>query len=536
MIHNGISEMAANSKAAQQLGLSYNALATIEMAAGNKVEEMRGALGKLSVHFGELQAGSQEAADKFNRLGISANEIKGLGLEDAFRRITQRIAELPTPAERAYAAHQLFGKGAEELVGVMTKLGMSWEQIKGLADTYGRTVDENTLKQARNLALAEQRYEMSKKFAAREAAKISTGPLTWITEGLGVILSGSSGPDFYKNMQARQAQVTDQLSETTEAAKSAGVQASTFRDSIDALNRSLNTQFAILGMTSEQIEVYKATLDKAQTAEQKTSVANLMSDAADVSAQKLNFSLKQQIDRFGMTARQADAYTLSMASAAEGIINLVKEQDEHLTRLEREAKLFEESQGLISGSMSALDQFRETYQKLIDGENRGDINRNQANSAIEKAYKQAAGSLGTPQALAPTAEFGSAAAASSINRVAAREAGFGAPLSVEATIKALDKKAAAELEQANLIRQQLERSMNSGPTWSWRSCSLPGSTAPAASKHFVVAPGREPDGPAGRGVHRFKSPTPEQALSQDQAGCPRSRGAGGSWHGLAPPA
>ena len=100
----------------KRTGIGLEALQSLNVAASlSGVENLSGAMEKLTVNIGKA-ADSENGEKQFEKLGLSLAEIQALSPEDQFRAVSQAISELPTEAERAAAAVQLFGKSGVELL------------------------------------------------------------------------------------------------------------------------------------------------------------------------------------------------------------------------------------------------------------------------------------------------------------------------------------------------------------------------------------------------------------------------------------
>lgn len=121
-VKEGINEMLDMSKAAKRLGISVEALAAIQYAAGGSTEGMERGLFKMQAQLGAAAAGSKEAQDKFGKLGLNWQELSKLPLDQSFAKVNDRLQELGNTAGAKYAAFSLFGKTGFEIVGKSARL------------------------------------------------------------------------------------------------------------------------------------------------------------------------------------------------------------------------------------------------------------------------------------------------------------------------------------------------------------------------------------------------------------------------------
>jgi hypothetical protein len=107
----------ATAKLAARTGIAVEALQGFQVAAGlSGVGNLDTAVQKLTITIGDAAAGNKTAQDALAKLGMSYQDLASLAPEDQFRAISAAIAELPTHAERAAAAADLFGRSGVELL------------------------------------------------------------------------------------------------------------------------------------------------------------------------------------------------------------------------------------------------------------------------------------------------------------------------------------------------------------------------------------------------------------------------------------
>lgn len=160
--------------AAQDLAISLNAGTTalrgLQYAAkqsGADAGTLNGALQKMNANIGAGLQGEKSAVEAFSQLGLNVRQLATMGADEAFKKIADQIMKLPTPAQQARAAMDLFGRSGQALLpmlnegskgidemqqryrdlsGNMTELDVSkvqlagdlmddlWELVKGVAD------------------------------------------------------------------------------------------------------------------------------------------------------------------------------------------------------------------------------------------------------------------------------------------------------------------------------------------------------------------------------------------------------------------
>lgn len=126
--------IAAMDDLAQRTGVSTDALQGFQVAADLAgVQNLEGALQKVSVVLGDAAAGSESAQKAFANVGLSVDDLLKLSPEDQFRAVASAIGDIQGPAAQAAAAVDLFGKSGVELLPLFaSNLGEIEERAKQL--------------------------------------------------------------------------------------------------------------------------------------------------------------------------------------------------------------------------------------------------------------------------------------------------------------------------------------------------------------------------------------------------------------------
>lgn len=105
-----------------KLGMSAAQLNLLQLAAmqsGGSVDGVNTALTKMSSTLGDAVNGQKEASKAFAALNLNANELARLAPDQAFIRISDALAGIENPYQRAAAAQDIFGKGAKDIAGLL---------------------------------------------------------------------------------------------------------------------------------------------------------------------------------------------------------------------------------------------------------------------------------------------------------------------------------------------------------------------------------------------------------------------------------
>ncbi len=89
----------ATAKLSQRTGIAVEALQSLQVAAGlSGVQNLDGAIQRLTITIGDAAQGNKAAQDAFARLGMSYEDLAGIAPEDQFRAIAKAISGLPSAA------------------------------------------------------------------------------------------------------------------------------------------------------------------------------------------------------------------------------------------------------------------------------------------------------------------------------------------------------------------------------------------------------------------------------------------------------
>jgi hypothetical protein len=131
------------SKLAARLGMTYGELAGLALAgdlAGVSMETIGAAVTKADVAFVRAAEGSRTAADAFASIGLSIDNLQGMTAAERFDAIAAAIAALPTEAQRAEAAVQLFGRAGAQLLPLFAGGAEGIAQARAEAERFGLTL------------------------------------------------------------------------------------------------------------------------------------------------------------------------------------------------------------------------------------------------------------------------------------------------------------------------------------------------------------------------------------------------------------
>lgn len=124
-----LADRAANLSISTDFLQGINHIASKDVVGG--VGTMNKALDELSNRLGQAKDGSEEAAKRFAKLGISVQDIQTLDTEGMFYLIADRIKAIPDPAMRVAAAFEMMGKAGKNMAG---QLALGGSELKKMVD------------------------------------------------------------------------------------------------------------------------------------------------------------------------------------------------------------------------------------------------------------------------------------------------------------------------------------------------------------------------------------------------------------------
>ena len=135
MAFEGLDRIDALDEAASKIGITYNALQDLKLAAvttGASFEGMVSALAKMQ---GNMANGS--ANEALQKLGLSAEYLRQLAPEKQFAEISQKLSEIKNTGDKIDLTKSIFGKGGVEILNVINggKEGMA--EIARTAELFG---------------------------------------------------------------------------------------------------------------------------------------------------------------------------------------------------------------------------------------------------------------------------------------------------------------------------------------------------------------------------------------------------------------
>jgi plasmid stabilization system protein ParE len=272
------------SKQARAVGLAvnqYQAMALVANEAGVETDKLSKLIVKMQDSIGNLAQGTTTQVDAFQRLGLSMSDIGGLGADEQFRIIAERIAAIGDPATRTSTALDIFGKSGAEALTMFQGYGAAVEEAAAFQREFGLAVSDFDAQQI-------------------EAANDAMGRLGAAAGGLGTLLAVELAPAIIFVSES----ITAMIGRFAEARRLAEENTPEQRAFANALTDVGNAAGALVPELNQAIGILEAWGNAATAAEIRSIVdeMNALADAArngTIQADELDRKMRELIDRAG---------------------------------------------------------------------------------------------------------------------------------------------------------------------------------------------------------------------------------------------
>lgn len=135
-------------KQSQKVGLSYEAYQKWDYAmtlAGTSMAACSVGMKTLTNTFDSAQDGSAGAISKFERLGLTMDDLKGKSREEIFETTVEALQNMEDKTEMAAAANDLFGKSGQELIPLFNQSAEATRGALEEAEKYGMVMSDDAV-------------------------------------------------------------------------------------------------------------------------------------------------------------------------------------------------------------------------------------------------------------------------------------------------------------------------------------------------------------------------------------------------------
>lgn len=324
-------------KSADSLGLTINQFRGLALGAdlsGVAVENLSTSMGRMLKVIGDAKGGSEAAQEALSKLGISISELSGRDTFTQFSQIAEAIKQIPDPAERAAAAMAIFGRSAIDLMPLLSE---------------GKEGMEGFVEESKELGGSFTREDIKRIEEANDS--ITRLKASW--DGLFTALAVPVSKPIEVTMTAATKAITH-------VKKLTGESIGLIQD-LYALSPLSNGKGRVASVDSEE----SAPKPFAQVGEAEEAIDKLAKKSDE-----LVESLKLQRDTFGMTSAEVEIYKAKLAGVshsklveAEIIAYQIKQLEEEKEAREKAARAAEEQ---TKAQLRAMEEMRRAQERLME--------------------------------------------------------------------------------------------------------------------------------------------------------------------------
>lgn len=135
-------------KQSQKVGMSaesYQKWDYVMNISGTSMQNCTTGLKTLTNQFEKAQAGSEGAQDKFKRLGLSMDDLKGKSREEVFETTVKALQGVKSETEKAALANALFGKSGQDLMPLFNQSAEATQELMDKAKEYGMVMSDDAV-------------------------------------------------------------------------------------------------------------------------------------------------------------------------------------------------------------------------------------------------------------------------------------------------------------------------------------------------------------------------------------------------------
>lgn len=183
-------------KNSQKVGLSYQAYQEWDYAmkiSGTEMAACTTGLKTLTNSFDDANSGSAGAIEKFERLGLSMEDLQGLSREDLFSTVVTAIQGITDETEKAAVANDLFGKSGQDLMPMFNMTAEETAALRKEAQDYGMVMSDDAVKASADFQDALSKLEGTLEGLKNGILGDILPPLTMLIDGFANLAAGNEG-------------------------------------------------------------------------------------------------------------------------------------------------------------------------------------------------------------------------------------------------------------------------------------------------------------------------------------------------------
>ena len=183
-------------KASQRIGLSrqgYQEWDYVLSQNGASISSLENGMKKLNNTVDDAINGSSSATEKFQRLGISMEDLKGKSREEVFEMTVKGLQGIADEGEKAAIANDLLGNASVEMAALLNQSADSTENLKNKASELGLVMSDESVDAAVNYTDAMDNLTRSFTGVKNNITSQLLPGFTMVLDGLTGLITGQEG-------------------------------------------------------------------------------------------------------------------------------------------------------------------------------------------------------------------------------------------------------------------------------------------------------------------------------------------------------
>ncbi|MED1601738.1 hypothetical protein [Alkalihalophilus marmarensis] len=183
-------------KASQRVGFSKEAYQEWEYVLsqnGASIDTLDNGMKKLNNTVDDAINGSDSAAKRFERLGISMEDLQGKSREEIFDMTVRGLQGMTDESERAAVANDLLGNSSVELSALLNQTAEGTDELKQKAHELGLVMSEDAVNAAVEYTDAMDNFTRTFQAVKNNIASELLPGFTMILDGLTGLITGQEG-------------------------------------------------------------------------------------------------------------------------------------------------------------------------------------------------------------------------------------------------------------------------------------------------------------------------------------------------------
>jgi hypothetical protein len=406
----------------QRLGTSIEQLSRYQYAAEQAADMTEGALAsalqRMNTNTGMAAQGTGRAQKAFQELGLSAQHLSTLPLNDRLELIADSLAKVGDRAAQTRLAEKIFGTG--DIVSLLNQGADGLRQLTEESDRLGATLDGKSVQALDKADDGFARLGKVARAAKQDIAAAFAPAAEFVANELAATLNG------FRSVESHMAMIRSQAEQRLTVEERVANNLALQKERVEAVAKA--TAKANQDAAARQAAGSKATFDR-------LGFDGIKGRLADTRFGNQTFGMKQsEVGRARLATmtgnNPAAEFTRNMQreliAELEARERLEAQRDRDIAAKEREQQLDERAKSIIEEQLTPLDRLKTELAEITALHESGRLTDAQAAAAVENARKGVAGDGGpTGPRTNALVRFGSADAIKAIRE--SRQADKGDP-------------------------------------------------------------------------------------------------------------